>query len=228
MQAGASFVTVEIDPERAAQAREALAGTEAEVLEGDWRDCCPPRPVRRRLRRRRRRATTSSTDLLAPGGILVKDDLTPGPRQSTSDATREALLLDPRLEATEILVTPEMACIVAVRRSVGRSKGIAAPTAKPVVLRLRPTRLLAIGGLALVAFLYWKPTQTYLHTKQQLRRRNAEVQALRAEKARLAAADRAGRHRRRSSSARRGGSGSSSPASSSSSSSGIPAWRKHH
>jgi hypothetical protein len=25
--------------------------------------------------------------------------------------------LDPRLEATEILVTPEMACIVAVRRS---------------------------------------------------------------------------------------------------------------
>jgi hypothetical protein len=55
-------------------------------------------------------------DLLAPGGIVVKDDLTPG-RPIEGDATREALLLDPRLEATEILVTAEMACIVAVRRS---------------------------------------------------------------------------------------------------------------
>ncbi len=36
------------------------------------------------------------------------------------------------------------------------------------VLRLRPTRLLAIGGLVLVAFLYWKPTQTYLRTKREL------------------------------------------------------------
>jgi hypothetical protein len=55
-------------------------------------------------------------DLLAPGGILVKDDLTPG-RAVEGDATREALLRDARLEATEILVTAEMACIVAVRRA---------------------------------------------------------------------------------------------------------------
>jgi hypothetical protein len=33
------------------------------------------------------------------------------------DATREALLLDARVEATELLVTPDMACIVAVRRA---------------------------------------------------------------------------------------------------------------
>jgi len=46
----------------------------------------------------------------------VKDDLTPG-GAIEGDATREALLLDPRLEATEILVTPALACIVAVRRS---------------------------------------------------------------------------------------------------------------
>ena len=64
------------------------------------------------------------------------------------------------------------------------------------VIRLRPTRLLAICGLALVAFLYWKPTHTYLHAKQQLQTRNAEVQALRAEKVRLQRAHRAGRHRR--------------------------------
>jgi cell division protein FtsB len=53
------------------------------------------------------------------------------------------------------------------------------------VLRLRPTRLLAIGGLTLLAFLYWKPTQTYFHTKRQLDQRRADVQSLRAEKARL-------------------------------------------
>ena len=55
-------------------------------------------------------------DLLAPGGILIKDDLTPG-RPVESDATREVLLLDERVEACEVLVTPEMACIVAVRRA---------------------------------------------------------------------------------------------------------------
>ena len=53
------------------------------------------------------------------------------------------------------------------------------------MIRLRPTRLLAVAGVLLVAFLYWKPTHTYLHAKQQLRARNAEVQALRNEKVRL-------------------------------------------
>ena len=53
------------------------------------------------------------------------------------------------------------------------------------MLRLRPTRLLAVAGLTLVAFLYWKPAHTYLQTKQELNVRNAEVRSLRDEKARL-------------------------------------------
>ena len=53
------------------------------------------------------------------------------------------------------------------------------------MLRLRPTRLLAICGIALVAFLYWKPLHTYLHTRGQLQTRKAEVHALQAEKQRL-------------------------------------------
>jgi cell division protein FtsB len=53
------------------------------------------------------------------------------------------------------------------------------------MLRLRPTRLLAIGGIALAAFLYWKPTQTYLHTNKELQARQAEVSELRKEKAQL-------------------------------------------
>jgi cell division protein FtsB len=55
------------------------------------------------------------------------------------------------------------------------------------MLRHKPTRLLAIGGLTLLAFLYWKPTQTYMHTKSELQARKAEVRQLRDEKARLEA-----------------------------------------
>ena len=51
--------------------------------------------------------------------------------------------------------------------------------------RLKPTRLLALASLALVAFFYWKPTQTYLRTHRELQARTAEVRALREEKARL-------------------------------------------
>jgi cell division protein FtsB len=50
---------------------------------------------------------------------------------------------------------------------------------------LRTTRLLALGGLVLVGFLYWKPIHTYLHAKQELRQRQAEVAMLRAQKRQL-------------------------------------------
>jgi predicted O-methyltransferase YrrM len=116
LSAGATLVTVELDRERAAQAREALAGTQAEVLEGDWRDHLPQRAPFDMVFADGGISYPEVVDLLAPGGIAVKDDLTPG-RAIAGDATREVLLLDPRLEATEILVTPEMACIIAVRRS---------------------------------------------------------------------------------------------------------------
>jgi len=112
---GATFLTVELDPERAAQAREALAGTVAEVLEGDWRTVLPQRGPFDLVFADGGVAYELVADLLAPGGILVKDDLTPG-APVAGDATREALLLDPRLEATELLVTMGMAVIVAVRR----------------------------------------------------------------------------------------------------------------
>ena len=113
---GATFVTVELDPERVAQARERLAGTRAEVLEGDWREVLPARGPFDVVFADGGVAYDLVADLLAPGGIVIKDDLTPG-RPVDGDATREAFLRDPRLEATEILVTPEMACIVAVRRT---------------------------------------------------------------------------------------------------------------
>jgi protein-L-isoaspartate O-methyltransferase len=116
-----SVVTVECDPEAAAVARERLAGlANVELLEGDAFELLRGRapfglvfvvgglhPV-----------TDQKRDvilaLVEPGGILVKDDMTPG-RTIEGDEVREFLLRDPRLAATEILVTPEMAAIVAVK-----------------------------------------------------------------------------------------------------------------
>jgi cell division protein FtsB len=46
-------------------------------------------------------------------------------------------------------------------------------------------RLLALGGLALVALLYWKPLRTYEHTRAVLQRRQAEVAQLQTQQQQL-------------------------------------------
>ena len=110
-----SVVTVERDPERVAAARERLAGlANVELLEGDaygqlhgrgpfglvFADGGRPYDWEAILA------------LTRPGGLIVKDDLTPG-RPVEGDDVREFLLRDPRLAAAEILATTEMAVIVA-------------------------------------------------------------------------------------------------------------------
>ena len=115
-----SLVTVECDPDRVAAARERLAGLDnVELLEGDWRDVLPQRgpfeflfldsgdwkeePYRQR-----------ALDLVAPGGLLLKDDMTPG--FPGPDPLREWFFGHPDLIATEILTTPETAAIIATKR----------------------------------------------------------------------------------------------------------------
>jgi predicted O-methyltransferase YrrM len=110
-----SVVSVELSPERAAAARERLTGiANVELREGDWRDelrgrgpfgllfydAGPPYDV------------DAALALLAPGGLLVKDDLTPG--RGGPDYWRD-LLRDPRVAAVEILTTPSTAAIVAAK-----------------------------------------------------------------------------------------------------------------
>jgi predicted O-methyltransferase YrrM len=115
----ATFVTVEPDDERYRLASEALAGTRAEVLHAGWEDVLPERGPFDLLffdGGTRASSLARAVDLLAPGGILVKDDLTPG-RPVAGDAVREAFLRDPRLVSVELLTTPDAAAIVAVRRS---------------------------------------------------------------------------------------------------------------
>jgi cell division protein FtsB len=51
--------------------------------------------------------------------------------------------------------------------------------------RLRVRRLLALGVLALVAFLYVQPLRTYVDRRDTVARRTAEVRALDAERRRL-------------------------------------------
>ncbi|MFL5960802.1 MAG: O-methyltransferase [Gaiellaceae bacterium] len=117
-----SLVTVERDPERAAVARERLAGLAGvELLEGDAYEQLRERGpfglvfVDGGLRPVTEEKWEAVLALLEPGGLIVKDDLTPG-RPVEGDDVREFLLLDPRLAAAEILATPEMAVIVAVKR----------------------------------------------------------------------------------------------------------------
>jgi predicted O-methyltransferase YrrM len=113
------LVTVEIDPQRAQVARERLAAFgNTLLLVGDWCELLPPlapfelvfadgglrEPV----------AWEALLELVAPGGLLLKDDLTPG-RPVDGDPVREFLLRDRRLAAVEILTTPQTAAIVATR-----------------------------------------------------------------------------------------------------------------
>jgi predicted O-methyltransferase YrrM len=113
-----SLVTVESDPERAEIARRRLDGlANVELVVGDWRDVLP------------RHApfdflffdaghideTPQVVNLLAPGGLLVKDDLTPS--HPGPDAVRRFLLDHRELVAVEILTTPTTAAIVASKRA---------------------------------------------------------------------------------------------------------------
>jgi predicted O-methyltransferase YrrM len=114
-----SVVTVELDAERAALARERLRELgHVELVVGDWHAELPPRAHFDLLfldgggfKQAPEKEGPLALALLAPGGMLVVDDLTPGRRKH--DPAREFLLRHPRLAAAEILTTPETAAIVA-------------------------------------------------------------------------------------------------------------------
>ena len=112
-----SVLTFETDPERVAAARRRLDSlANVELVEGDWRelargrgpfglvfyDAGPPYELDPVL------------ELLGPGGLVVKDDLTPG-RATDGDAAREFLLRDGRVTAAEIVVAPAMAVLIAAK-----------------------------------------------------------------------------------------------------------------
>ncbi|MDQ3992703.1 MAG: transferase, partial [Actinomycetota bacterium] len=115
------FLSAELDEGRAAAAAELFRDDpHVRVLRGDWRATLPPEApfdlvffdAAKQLRPREDGELVIG--LLAPGGLAVLDDLTPG--RPGPDAVRAVWLQHERLAATEIMVTPTNSVILAVRR----------------------------------------------------------------------------------------------------------------
>jgi predicted O-methyltransferase YrrM len=116
-------VTVELDPERARAARDALAGlTNVEALEGDWRELLPPRAPFELVfmdgggYKLDLDAAAQMLELVAPGGLAVADDMTPG---YGPDPLRDLFFGHPQFVAVEILTTPQTAALLATRVAAG-------------------------------------------------------------------------------------------------------------
>jgi predicted O-methyltransferase YrrM len=110
---GVAFLTVELDERRAADATGLLAEDEsATVLHGDWREVLPEEAPFDFLFADggKSKYHEELVGLLAPGGTLVLDDLTPG--YADPDPVRELWLRHPRLVAVELQISPREAVIV--------------------------------------------------------------------------------------------------------------------
>ena len=114
------FFTAELDAERAAAATSLFADDpNVHVLAGDWRELLPPESpfdlvfFDAAKQARPQEDGELVVGLLAPGGIAVLDDLTPG--RPGPDPVRDFWLGRPELAAVELLTAPEMSTIVAVR-----------------------------------------------------------------------------------------------------------------
>jgi predicted O-methyltransferase YrrM len=122
-----SVVTVEVDPERAAVARDRLRDLpNVELLEGDWHKLLPPRAPfdlffldAGGIKQDPDEHLPDAVGLLALGGTLVLDDFT---QSIPGDPAREALRAHPELVVTEHrLVGAGMSVIVATRVTAAAS-----------------------------------------------------------------------------------------------------------
>jgi predicted O-methyltransferase YrrM len=133
MAPDASLVTVELDEDRAAAAARLFADEpNVRVFLGDWHELLPPKAPFDLLffdgggwKRPwegddTRGESDQALELVASGGVVVIDDLTPRnlmpPEWAAADLVRDYWLDSGRFVATEILTTPDTAAIVSVRR----------------------------------------------------------------------------------------------------------------
>jgi len=129
----ATFLTVEADDDRAAACARLFANQpQVRVLHGDWHEVLPPEAPfdllffdgggwKRSPPAQMRAESERALELVAAGGVVVMDNLTPehlwpadGP--SWPDALREFWLGSDVLAATEVLTTPDSSAILAVKR----------------------------------------------------------------------------------------------------------------
>jgi predicted O-methyltransferase YrrM len=125
----AMFVTVENDEERAAAAGRLFEQLpNLRVLQGDWHVLLPPEGPFDLVffdggqwkRGDVAAESEHALELVAPGGVVVIDDLTPEALwpedwRGRPDPAREFWLEDPRLRAVEIQTTPRTAAILATK-----------------------------------------------------------------------------------------------------------------
>jgi predicted O-methyltransferase YrrM len=124
----ATFTTVEVDDSRAAIARRLVADRpNIHVLTGDWHVILAHGPFDLLFvdTPAKRDEPEQVLNALALGGMAVLDDLTPEDQwpaewRGQPDPVREFWLNDPRLLATEIMVSASMAVILAARIGVSR------------------------------------------------------------------------------------------------------------
>ena len=123
---GASLKTVELDVERASAVRDLFRDLkEVEVIADDWHALEPHGPFDLLFAdggRAKEREPERVLEMLAPGGLLVLDDLwvegrwhPAESRGRQDDPVRRFWLGDPRLAATELLVRHDHAVILASR-----------------------------------------------------------------------------------------------------------------
>ena len=112
-------VTVELDPERAREAGARLNGlANVELLVGDWAELLPPRAPFELLfmdgggYKHDLDKAARMLELVAPGGLVVVDDMTPG---YGPDPVRDFFFGRPDFVTVEILTTPETAALLATR-----------------------------------------------------------------------------------------------------------------
>lgn len=122
---GTRLLTAELDPALAKAAAEIFADDDAvEVLAADWStvaDRAPFSLLFMDLGDQTDASVDTIADLVAPGGIVVLDDLTPCESwppvvDGRVDLVREHWLTDPRFTAAEVMVAPDAAVIIATRR----------------------------------------------------------------------------------------------------------------
>jgi predicted O-methyltransferase YrrM len=125
----ASLMTTELDDDRAAAAARLFDGDPGvRVLHGDWHELLPPFGPFDLLffdgGYWKKGDVPGESDqvlrIMAPGGIVVIDDLTPSslmPEEwAAADPVRDYWLNDERVVSVELLTTPESAAILAVKR----------------------------------------------------------------------------------------------------------------
>jgi predicted O-methyltransferase YrrM len=119
---GAVLLTVEADAERAEAAARLFEGEPGvRVAQGDWHEVLPQHAPFDLLffdggawKQQAEEESPRVLELLAPGGVVVIDDLTPD--SPASDPVRDFWLGHPDVFAVELVTTPASAVILAARQ----------------------------------------------------------------------------------------------------------------